>query len=304
MTKVIMDVDTGGDDAVAMLMAGHAPELELVAVTVVHGNAALPTTLRNTLATLEAGGLASVPVYAGAERALQDRLPPRGVTQGRELSLPEPVMTPQDKHAVDFLIEYYLGTDDETILMPIGPMTNIALALLQEPRLAERIPRIVMMGGAYAEGNVTPSAEFNIYADPEAARVVFRAGIPITMIGLEVTAQALVSLEDAEAIRSLGTPASRVAADLIAEEVQWFIDRLGWAGGQIYDACTVAACIAPDIVTTRPMHVDVELAGELTRGRTVCDISGHHDQPPNVDVGTGIDRERFISLLIRCLGAG
>jgi len=272
-----MDVDTGGDDAVAMLMAGHAPELELVAVTVVHGNAALPTTLRNTLATLEAGGLADVPVYAGAARALQDRLPPRGVTQGRELPLPEPVMIPQEKHAVDFLIEYYLGTTDETILMPIGPMTNIALALLQEPRLAERIPRIVMMGGAYAEGNVTPSAEFNIYADPEAARVVFRAGIPITMIGLEVTAQALVSLEDAERIRSLGTPASCIAADLIAEEVQWFIDRLGWSGGQIYDACTV---------------------------RTVCDISGHHDQPPNVDVGTGIDRERFISLLIRCIGAG
>ena len=296
-----MDVDTGGDDAVALLMAGHSSELELVGVTVVHGNADLPTTVRNTLATLEAGDLSNVPVYPGAERPLVGSPPPRVSVQARRLPLPEPRMAAQSMTASDFLVGYYEKGGSETLLVPTGPLTNVALALQREPALATRVPRIVMMGGAYAEGNVTASAEFNIYADPEAARIVFRSGIPITMVGLEVTAQALVTMEDAERIRELDTPASRAAADLITQEVQWFVDHLGWSGGQIYDACAVAACIDPDVITTQAMHVDIELRGELTRGRTVCDSSGLHGGAPNVDVGVEIDRDRFLALMMRSL---
>jgi inosine-uridine nucleoside N-ribohydrolase len=210
-------------------------------------------------------------------------------------------MAAQSMTASDFLVEYYEKGGNETLLVPTGPLTNVALALQREPALATRVPGIVMMGGAYAEGNATASAEFNIYADPEAARIVFRSGIPMTMVGLEVTAQALVTMEDAGRIRELGTPASRVAADLIAEQVQWFVDHLGCSGGQIYDACAVAACIDPDVITTQAMHVDIELYGELTRGRTVCDSSGLHGRAPNVDVGMEIDRDRFLALMMRSL---
>ena len=297
-----MDVDTGGDDAVALLMAGHSAELDLVGVTVAHGNAELTTTVRNTLAVLEAGGLAEVPVYAGAERPLEGLRPIPDAVQARRLPLPEPGIGVQAERAVHYLVEYYMEGGNETTLVATGPLTNVATALRKEPSLAGLIPGIVMMGGAYGEGNVTPSAEFNIYADPEAARIVFRSGIPITMIGLDVTAQAVIRVGDAERIRQLDTPASRIAADLMIEEIRWFADNLGSDAGQIYDACAVAACIEPDVVTTRPMHVDIELRGELTRGRTVCDASGYHGLAPNAAVGVEIDRDRFLSLMMRSLG--
>jgi inosine-uridine nucleoside N-ribohydrolase len=296
--KVILDVDTGGDDAVAILLAGHHPATELAAITVTHGNAPLSVTLSNTLKCVEHGNLARMPVYSGAQRPFIAEPAPLDPVQNRALPLPTPTLAPQPGHAVDFLIDYYLGpSGPDTILVPPAPQTNIALALLKEPRLAKRIPRIVTMAGAYLEGNVTPSAEFNVYADPEAARIVFNSGIPITMVGLEVTAQALVTLDDAAKLKALGTPQAKVAAEEIRHEVQWFVDNLDWSGGQIYDACAVAAVIEPGILQTKPMHVDIELRGELTRGRTVADITGYQKKTPNVDVGVGIDRERFMQIL-------
>jgi inosine-uridine nucleoside N-ribohydrolase len=181
--------------------------------------------------------------------------------------------------------------------MPVGPQTNLALALHLEPRLAQRIPRIVTMGGAYIEGNTTPSAEFNILADPEAAWLVFRSGIPITMIGLEVTAQALVKPEDARRVRAIGTPWAQIAAQLMELDIRWFQEHYGAEGGQIFDACTAAAVIDPALVVTRPMAVEIELQGKLTRGRTVADISMRRHQKPNVDVGVSIDRARFLKIL-------
>lgn len=300
--KIILDVDTGGDDAVAMLMAGHHPEMDLVAVTVTHGNGPLSTTLDNTLRLLQAGGLEHVPVYAGAESPIIAESIPTDPIQHATLPLPESTLQPQGQHAVNFLIEYYMGEGGrDTVYAPIGPQTNLALALRVESRLAQRIPRIITMGGAYIEGNTTPSAEFNILADPEAAQIVFRAGIPITMVGLEVTSKALVTLSDAQRIKELGTPWSIIAAELIRLEVQWFIDHLGWSGGQIFDACTVAATLEPGILSTRPMHVDIELTGRLTRGRTVADISGHHRKKANVDVGIDINRDRFMEILFEGL---
>ena len=300
--KIILDVDTGGDDAVAILLAGHHPNQNLKAVTVCHGNGTLEVCLDNTRRVLEAGGLQKVPVYAGAYHPLiADPIDSHPI-QKSTLPLPEPTMPQKRQHAVDFLVEYYMGPrGPETIYAPLAPHTNLALALRLEPRLVERIPRIVTMGGAYIEGNTTPSAEFNILADPEAAYIVFNAGIPITMVGLEVTSLALVTLEDVEEINRLGTPQAGIAARIMHNEVRWFMDNLGMPGGQIYDACAVAAVADPGILTTSPMHVDIELHGSLTRGRTVADISSHHPNKPNVDVGVHIDRARFLELLIEGL---
>ena len=296
--KIILDVDTGRDDAVAILMAGHHPSLDLVAVLPVHGNAPLETTLDNTLRTLEAGGLLHIPVYVGAATPLLGKIVPTLDVQRVNLPLPPATKQAAEKHAVEFLIDYYMGTEGpDTIYMPLGPQTNLALALRIEPRIAERIPRIVTMGGAYLEGNTTPSAEFNILADPEAAHIVFTAGIPITMVGLEVTARALVMPEDVERIRKIGTPWAEIAADLMAADVQWFVDHLGSEGGQIYDPCAVAAVLEPDVLTTKSMWVGIELQGALTRGRTVADISGKRGWKPNVDVGVDMDRERFVGIL-------
>lgn len=296
--KVILDVDTGGDDAVAILLAGHHPALELVAVTVTHGNAPLPVTLDNTLRVITAGQLEHVPVYSGAQTPLVSAPAPMNSAQLALLPLPATQLSAQDERAVDFLIRYYMGPQGpQTIYAPVGPLTNLALALRVEPRLAGRIPRLVTMGGAYIEGNTTPSAEFNILGDPEAAHIVYSSGIPITMIGLEVTAQAYVSLADVAQIEQLATPWAISAARLMERDVRWFIKERHIDQGQIFDACTIATVIDPTLTGTRPMHVGIELRGELTRGRTVADISGHHALPANVDVGVSIDRLRFLEIM-------
>ena len=300
--KIILDVDTGGDDAVAILLAGHHPEMQLEAVTVTHGNAPLLKTLDNTLRVIEAGKLSDIPVFSGADRPIvADPIPTKPI-QRSTLPLPSPTFTPQPQRAAEFLIDYYLSPQGpSTCYVPLRPQTNLALALRLEPKIAERIPSITTMAGAYIEGNTTPSAEFNVLADPEAAHIVFTAGIPITMIGLEVTAQALLSLDDAEELGKCGTVWAEIASRIIKDEVLWFMNNLGWAGGQIYNACAVAALVDPLILETQPMHVAIELFGQHSRGRTVADISGFHKNPPNVNVGVRIDRDRFMEILFEGL---
>ena len=238
--KVILDVDTGCDDAVAMLMAGHHPALELVAVLPVHGNVHLVVAQENTLKLLSAGKLEYVPVYVGANAPLIGPIIAGDGDQIIRLPFPESLIQPQDKHAVNFLIDYYMsGEGADTIYMPIGPLTNLALALRIEPKLAERIPKIVTMGGAYIEGNTTPSAEFNILADPEAAHIVYSAGIPITMIGLEVTDKAEIRKEDVKRIREIGTPWADAAADIINIIINIHMKFYGKAGGIVFDALSL-----------------------------------------------------------------
>lgn len=296
--KIILDVDTGFDDAVALLLAGHHAALELVAVTVCHGNAPLAVTLENTRRVLAAGGLGHVPVYAGAERALIAPPLATDATQDKVFDLPPASRPVEAQRAAEFLIDYYLSpAGPETVLVPLAPQTNVALALRLEPRLAARVPRVMTMAGAYQEGNSTPSAEFNVLADPEAAHIVFTAGWPITMVGLEVTAQALVTLADLADLRGLGTPWAACAADILEPPVRWWLDQMGWAGGQVYDACAVAAVADPGLLTIKPMHVDIELGGAFTRGRTVADVIGWHRRPANVDVGVALDRGRFLAIL-------
>lgn len=299
--RVILDVDTGSDDAIALLMAGHAPSLELVGVTVVYGNASLEVTSKNTLKVLDAAGLGYVPVMGGMARPLTQELPRTNPQQSRELPLPEPRMQPSPQHAVDFLISHFELSRRDTTLVPLAPLTNIAMALLLEPSLADKIPQVVLMGGAWGEGNVTPSAEFNIYADPEAARIVFQSGIPITMVGLDVTHKALVTMDDVERVRTVGTTQAKITADLMAADMGWFREILGLEGVEVFDACAVASVVDPDILVTQPMWVDIETAGELTLGRTVCDISGQTGRKPNVEVGVDIDRQRFLETMLQCL---
>ena len=300
--KVILDVDTGCDDAVAMLMAGHHPALEFVAVLPVHGNVHLEVTRENTLKLLSAGQLEHVPVYVGANAPLIGPIIAGDGDQIIRLPFPESDIQPQDKHAVNFLIDYYMsGEGADTIYMPIGPLTNLALALRIEPKLAKHIPQIVTMGGAYIEGNTTPSAEFNILADPEAAHIVYSAGIPIKMIGLEVTDQAEVYKKDIQRIREIGTPWADAAAEIINIIVDIHLKYPGRTGGIVYDACAVAAVIDPSIVQTRAMHIDIEINGTYTRGRTVADTRGRKNLTKNVEVGTGIDREKFLDILYESL---
>ena len=292
--KVILDVDTGCDDAVALLMAGHHPELELVAALPVHGNAPLGQTLDNTLRLLEAGHLAHVPVYVGADYPLVGPIIAGSGDQIVKLPFPESTIRPQEKHAALFLIDYYMsGEGAKTIYMPVGPLTNLALALRIEPRLKEKIPAIVTMGGAYA----TSFAEFNIKADPEAAFIVYTAGIPITMVGLEVTAMADVRQADADNVRKMGTPWAVTAADVLDIVIEIHTKHFGKDTGIIFDACAVAAVIEPDILLTKAMHVEIELTGSHTRGCTVTAAQGMDSKPANVDVGVSINRERFLQVM-------
>ena len=296
--KVILDVDTGCDDAVAMLLAGHHPDLELVAALPVHGNAPLEVTLDNTLRLLSAGQLGHVPVYVGAESPLIGPIIAGHGDQVVRLPFPESTITPSPKKAANFLIDYYMsGEGDNTIYMPIGPLTNLALALRIEPKLATHIPKIVTMGGAYLIGNNNPSAEFNILADPEAAHIAYSAGIPIVMVGLEVTDIAEIRREDVAKIRENNTTWAETAAQIIDIVLDIHMNKYGLPGAIIYDACAVAAVIEPNILDTKPMHVDIELNGKYTRGRTVADVHGRTGLPKNVEVGVDFNRERFLEIL-------
>jgi inosine-uridine nucleoside N-ribohydrolase len=300
--KLILDVDTGFDDAVAILLAGHHPALELAAVCVVHGNAPLVITLDNTLRVMRAGGLEHVPVYAGAARALVADPLRTDPLQHKRFDLPPATVEPQAQRAAEFLVNYYLGPDGpSTIYAPMGPQTNLALALQLEPRLTERIPRIVTMAGAYLEGNTTPSAEFNVLADPEAAHLVFSAGVPLTMVGLEACYQALITPADLAQLRSFTTPRAVMAADIMQPHVEWWLEVMQWAGGPVYDAVAVATLAEPALLQTKAAHVEIELHGTHTRGRTVADMIGWHQQPPNVAVAVKVNRARFIEVLFEGL---
>jgi inosine-uridine nucleoside N-ribohydrolase len=243
---------------------------------------------------LSTGKLEHVPVYIGADHPLIGPIIAGDGDQVIKLPFPEPTIKPQEKHAVNFLIDYYMSDEGkDTIYMPIGPLTNLGLALRIEPRLKEKIPQIVTMGGAYA----TSFAEFNIKADPEAAFIVYEAGIPIKMIGLEVTDMAKVMQKDVNSIRAIGTPWAAAAADIMDIVVNIHSEHFGKEGGIIFDACAVAAVIEPEVVKTEPMHVTIELTGSHTRGCTVAALSRYSKEQANVDVGVSIDRERFIEIM-------
>jgi ribosylpyrimidine nucleosidase len=315
--KIILDCDPGHDDATAILMAAVHPAVDLLAVTVVAGNQTLEKTALNALNVCSASGrCGGVPVSAGMARPIVRQQVTAGDIHGVS-GLDGPSFGPPDialdpRHAVDLIIETLLASVGDITIVPVGPLTNVAMALRREPRIAEKIEQIVLMGGAYQLGNVTPSAEFNIYADPEAAHIVFTCGRPIVMMGLDVTRKALATPDVIARVKSLGNP----QAVLFAEMMEFFAktqkEIFGWEGPPLHDPTTIAWLIDPACVKLKPMRVEIELRGELAYGRTCCDFFGLENSPespggvmfgekstldrpngPNARVAIDIDAARF-----------
>lgn len=299
---VIIDCDPGHDDAIALLLALASPELDVLGITTVAGNSPLANTTRNALKVLELIERTDVGVAAGADRPLYRELVTAAHVHGASgldgPSLPEPHTLPNPLHAVDFLAEKILSSTLPVTLVPIGPLTNIAMLFNRYPEVLGHLERIVLMGGSVGLGNVTPAAEFNIYVDPEAAHRVFHSGVPITMIGLDVTHYALFSTEHAEYLRGTGR-----AGKFVAELADFFIGNYPrhfdpQKAVPIHDAVAIAQVIWPDLVGTVDCHATVETQSDLNRGRTVVDRWNVTEQEPNVSVGLEIDGDRFIKLLL------
>jgi inosine-uridine nucleoside N-ribohydrolase len=297
---ILLDCDPGHDDAIALLLALASPELEVRGVTTVAGNQTLEKTTANALRVLEFVGRGDVEVAAGADRPLV-REPfvaayVHGETGLDGPDLPPPRGQPVDQHAIDFLAKRVAGTT----LVATGPLTNVALLLARHPDT--RPERIVLMGGAIAEGNVTPAAEFNIWADPEAAARVFGSGLDLAMIGLDVTHKALMRDEHAERLRASGRT-GRMVAELYDFFSRFHAETYGFEGAPIHDAVAIAYVFRPDLVETAHRHVAVEFGSDLTRGRTVVDLWQRTGKDPNAHVGVGIDGDAFLELLVERLSS-
>ena len=298
MTEVLLDCDPGHDDAIALLLALASPEIELVGVTTVAGNQTLDKTTANAIRVLELGG-SEIPVAAGADRPLVRELRVATNVHGETgldgPDLPPPRAQPDGEHAVDFLAGRVAGRT----LVATGPLTNVALLLARHP--GARPERLVLMGGAIAEGNVTPAAEFNIWADPEAAARVFESGLDITMVGLDVTHKALMTRAHAEELRQTGR-AGKAVAELFDFFSVFHHEVYGLDGAApIHDAVAVAEVIRPGLLELKNVHVAVDTESALCRGRTVVDLWRRTGREPNANVTVDIDADAFLSLLVERL---
>jgi pyrimidine-specific ribonucleoside hydrolase len=303
---IILDCDPGHDDALAIVLALARPELRIRAITTVAGNAPLDRTTRNALRVLTLLGRTDVPVAAGADRPLvrEPWVPVEfhGDSGLDGADLPEPAVGPLDLSAVELMAALLRETEEPMTLVATGPLTNVALLLRAAPALSARIAGVSLMGGSLGAGNTTASAEFNIWADPEAAAMVFESGIPLRMSGLDVTHQALVLPADIGRLEGLGTRPGRVFADLMRFFAIHHRERYGWDGPPIHDAVAVAWLAVPDLVVARALRVDVETAGTHSRGRTVADEEGMSGRPINAEVGISIDRARLIDMVVDAVG--
>ncbi|MCC6905868.1 MAG: nucleoside hydrolase, partial [Anaerolineae bacterium] len=307
--KIILDVDTGTDDALALMLAALHPDLDLVAATTVNGNVPVKYCTNNTLRVFDAIGV-RVPVYEGLSSPfVRPDFPRKPGLEGKhsenvhglELEIPAPTSTAQSQNAVDFLIEYYMGPDGpDTILCPVGPLSNVAMALRMEPRLAERIPEMVIMGGGHVVGNVTPSAEFNIWADPEGARVAMAAGIPMTLVPLDATHKALLNQDHLATLKTFGTPAADAAVIFTEHLGRWHKNQTMVPFGSVpmHDSLVVCAVIDRTVIETVHVFVDIETFGELTIGRTVCDTHSRSGKEPNCHVALGVDQNKYIDIIM------
>jgi inosine-uridine nucleoside N-ribohydrolase len=302
---IILDVDPGHDDAVAIMLACGAPQLELLAVTTVAGNVPLEKTTRNALRVLSLVGRTDVPVAAGASsplaRALRTAEDIHGESGMDGPEVPEAVFDPDERQAPQLVADILREIPEPVTLVPTGPLTNVATLLREHPEVRSRISHVSLMGGSIGLGNTTPAAEFNIYVDPEAAREVFESGLRITMSGLDVTHQAGTGPAEREILRSLGRHGG-VIAGLLEFFAETYERVFGFDSPPLHDPVAVAAVLDPEVLTTRPMRVDVECESELTRGETVCDFYGVTGKPPNAAVGVELDRGRFFRLLYGALG--
>lgn len=305
--RVIIDTDPGQDDAVALLLAlAERERLDVLGITTVAGNVPLELVTINTLRIVELAGRADVPVFRGASRPLLRKLVTAEFISGPDglegAGLPQPTLQAKQTHAVQFLIETLRAAPDRSItLCPVGPLTNIALAFAQEPALATRVERIVLMGGARDLGNVTPSAEFNIYVDPHAAQIVLGLGVPIVMFGLNATHQAMATPERVAKIAELGTAVARSVAGMCGRPRPGGIAKFGVPGHPLHDPCVIAWLLWPDLFQGRDCHVAVETASESTMGRTIIDWWGQQKKEPNAHVVDRIDAEGLFARLPQSL---
>lgn len=303
--KIILDCDPGHDDAVAIMMAAKHPRIDLLGVTIVAGNQTLEKTTRNGLNVVQHLGL-DVPVYAGCGIPMvRDRQVIADDIHG-ETGLDGPVFEPLTKevereHAVDFIIKTLMESDGDVTLVPTGPLTNIAMAMRMEPKIIEKIEEIVLMGGAYQLGNVTPAAEFNIIADAEAAYIVFNSGRPVTMMGLDLTRQALCYPEIIERMRKIDNKASELFADLMTFFGKTQKAVFGWEGGPLHDPTCIAYLINPSCIEVKEMFTEVEIRSEKCYGRTLCDYFGITGKAPNSKVAVKLDKENFWNTVEECL---
>lgn len=300
---IIIDTDPGQDDAIAILLALASPELEVLGITTVAGNVPLPLTAANALKVCELAGRNAVPVFAGCPRPLLRPLHTAEEVHGRTgldgSDLPEPVMRLQRRHAVDWLVDTLLAAPDRAVtLCMLGPLTNLAVAMVKAPAILPKIREIVLMGGAFFEGgNTTPAAEFNIYVDPHAAHVVFTSGVPLTMIPLDCTHRALMSYAWIDSLRALGTPVGRAAAAMLAFYERYDMEKYGQPGGPLHDPCVIAFLLRPDLFSGKTCNVRIETAAEAAIGMTVVDWWGVTRLPPNATVLNRVDAEAYFSLI-------
>ena len=297
---VILDGDPGHDDAIAWVLATASPLLDIKAVTSVCGNQTIQKTTYNAGRIMTLVGL-NVPLAMGRVKPLvADAIIAPTVHGNSGLdgpALPEPANKPVDIDACTMMAQVLEASEEPVVLIPTGPLTNIATLLLLYPHLKNKIRHIYLMGGGIDFGNWTPAAEFNILVDPEAADVVFRSGVPITMAGLDVTEQALVFPEDFERIRAVGNPVAKVVAEWL-DFFYGFHRSIGYPGAPVHDAVAVAALIKPEIMAMVDMYVEIELTGDYCRGTTVGDRLGVLGKPANARVIMGIDRLKFVDLLV------
>lgn len=319
MNKVILDCDPGHDDAFAIILA--AKHLDLLGITTIGGNSHLEKVTTNALKTLEVIGRPDIPVYPGHSGPMVAPLVTAPQFHGESGMdgpvLPDPVAKAQTKHAVDFIVDTVMSTDDVT-LIATGPLTNIAAAINREPRIVGRVRELSIMGGSVTFGNWTPAAEFNIFVDPEAAYRVFNSGIHVKMSGLNLTRQCYITQKELEEIRQIKTRTARFAVDLLEFFMNSSAKSASLNGATLHDACAVAWLIDPSLIKSAAMHITVELKGEFTRGMTVCDYRhlrgsepeidlhrsptmNYRGEQPNAEAGLELDFPRFMKLLYHTL---
>ena len=303
--KIILDCDPGHDDAMAILLAHGNPDVELCAITTVAGNQTLEKTTLNARRMCTVAAITDVPVAAGCDRPILRPLVTAPATHG-ESGLDGPSFGPPsvplaDIHAVDLIIELVTASPGEITLVPTGPLTNVAVALRKHPRLATTVREVVLMGGAQTRGNSTPAAEFNIFVDPEAAAIVFGAGWPITMVGLDLTHQALATPAVVDRIASLGTPVAAIAVELLQFFARAYKETSGFDAPPVHDPCAVARVINPALVECVETYVAVETTGSLTSGMTLVDFDGRFRRQPNALVATRLDVDGFWDLMLDAL---
>jgi inosine-uridine nucleoside N-ribohydrolase len=316
MRRLVIDTDPGIDDALALFFALASPEVQLEAVTTVSGNVSVEMTTRNALALLELAGRGEVPVARGADRPLLREAVYAEYVHGRngvgDVALPEPQREPSALHAVEMIIQTVLGAPGEVTLVALGPLTNLALAVRREPRIAELVREVVIMGGALrVPGNVSPAAEFNIYVDPHAAHIVLHAGWPIRLVSLDVTNQTVMTREQFATLAETGHPVTRCIREMTDFYYREFAEPRGSDVFSLHDPLCLAAAIHPDLIEWRRAHVDVELSGTLTSGATIAYFEQAEDldpaladaRKPNVLASTGVDRERFVTLYMETLSS-